>query len=202
MPKIVLVKTSDIKESDVASLSLARQEKASRCVRSKDRLLSLAAGIALDKGLQEYGLREQEAAILRNEHGKPYLRDYPDIHFNLSHSGDLALAVFDEKEIGCDIEKIRPFKEEVVKRCFSKEEQEYIGKAKGKDEAFTRIWVYKESFIKALGIGLGMDLTTFSAIPTANGVLLKQSADPRNWAIEEIEIEGYIAAICKQAQKP
>ena len=197
MPKIILVKTSEIKESDLASLSFARQEKANRYVKEKDRLLSLAAGIALDKGLQEYGLKEKDATILTDEHGKPYLKDYQNIHFNLSHSGDLALAAFDEKEIGCDIERIRPLKEDVAKRCFSKEEQEYISKAKDKDEAFTRIWVYKESFIKALGIGLGMDLSSFSAIPTSNGVLLKQSADPRNWTIEEIKIEGYIAAICR-----
>lgn len=200
MPKIILVKTSEIKESDLASLSSVRLEKANRCVQPKDRLLSLAAGKALDKGLQEYGLKEKDVTILMNEHGKPYLKDYPDIHFNLSHSGEIALAAFDEKEIGCDIERKRPIKEEIVRRCFSEEEREFILQAKGKDEAFTRIWVYKESFIKALGIGLGMSLSSFSVLPTSKGIVLKQSFDPGNWAIEEIKIEGYIAAICRQIQ--
>ncbi len=180
MPKIILVKTSDLKESDIASLSSARLEKASRYLQAKDRLLSLAAGIALDKGLQEYGLREKDATILTNEHGKPYLKDYPNIHFNLSHSGEIALAVFDGREVGCDIERKRPLKEEVMKRCFSKEEREYIEKAKDKDEAFTRIWVYKESFIKALGMGLAMSLSSFSVAPTSKGIVLKQTAEARN----------------------
>ncbi len=200
MPKITLAKTYEIKESDVASLSPLRLEKANRCVQPKDRLLSLAAGIALDRGLQEYGLREKDVTFLTNERGKPYLKDHPDIHFNLSHSGEIALAVFDEKEIGCDIERKRPIKEEIVRRCFSKEEQEYVDQAKDKDEAFTRIWVYKESFIKALGVGLGMSLSSFSVLPASKGIALKQNIDPRNWAIEEIKIEGYIAAICKQVQ--
>ncbi len=198
MLNIILVKTSEISESDIASLSYTRQEKASCYIQVKDRLLSLAAGISLDKGLKEYGLRERDVRILTSERGKPYLPDYPNIHFNLSHSGEMALAVFDEKEIGCDIERIRPIKEGIVKRCFSKEEQNYIEKAKDKDEAFTRVWVYKESFIKALGVGLGMNLSSFSVVPTPSGILLKQTRDPRNWAIEEVHVEGYIAAVCYQ----
>ncbi len=53
-------------------------------------------------------------------------------------------------------------------------------RAKGKDVAFTRIWVYKESFIKALGMGLAMSLSSFSVALASKGITLKQTADPRN----------------------
>lgn len=198
MVKIFFASTSDLSESAAASFSYARQKKAASYLKEQDRLLSLAAGLALDKGLRECGLKEKEVRILLGERGKPYLPDYPSIHFSLSHSGERALAVFSNKEIGCDLERVRPIKEEVVRRCFSKEEQAYVEKAENKDEAFTRVWVYKESFLKALGVGLGMDLPSFTALPAKKGIALKQSADPRDWRIEEIEAGGYIAAFCAQ----
>ncbi len=53
-------------------------------------------------------------------------------------------------------------------------------RAKGKDVAFTRIWVYKESFIKVLKMGLAMSLSSFGVAPTSKGIVLKQTAEARN----------------------
>ena len=52
-------------------------------------------------------------------HGKPALA-LPFLKFNLSHSDDmLVLALTREKEVGIDIEKIKPhFKKEVAERFF------------------------------------------------------------------------------------
>ena len=43
--------------------------------------------------------------FLQDEHGKPYLPSN-DLHFNLSHSDDLALLAISQQPLGIDIEKI------------------------------------------------------------------------------------------------
>ena len=77
-----------------ASLSVRRRGKADQYRNPEDRKRSVAAGVLLDRGLREYGLCEAGVRIGQGENGKPYFMDYPDIHYNLSHSGSMALAVF------------------------------------------------------------------------------------------------------------
>ena len=40
------------------------------------------------------------------EHGKPYLQDYPEVHFNLSHAGNRVMCVVSPEPAGCDIEGV------------------------------------------------------------------------------------------------
>ena len=198
MAKVFAICADEIRGKDLSFLSKERKAKADSCLLEKDRLLSLSASLALSKGLEAYGLDERKERIGFSKKGKPYLADHPEIHFSLSHAGRMALAVFDEREIGCDIETKRSLSKEVLKRCFSKEERDYVESSSDKDEAFTRVWVYKESFLKAIGTGIAFDLPSFSAFPKEGKIALKQTADQRDWLIEEIMIPGYIAALCRQ----
>ena len=145
-------------------LSKQRRGKAEGFLYEKDRNLSLAAGILLDWGLSSYGLRERETEIACGEKGKPFLRDYPGIHFNLSHSRDMALAVFAEVETGCDIEEIQEADMALAEKFFSPGEYAYLAaqpKGRERDRAFCRIWTLKESFLKAVGAGLFLPLDSF-----------------------------------------
>ena len=40
--------------------------------------------------------------------GKPYLLDYPQLRFNLSHSGEFVAIAVSRHQVGVDIEKLRP----------------------------------------------------------------------------------------------
>ena len=60
--------------------------------------------------------------------------------------------------MGCDLEKIGPFKEKVAGRFFCPEEYEVIMQERTEEEKaeqFTDFWVLKESFMKAYGNGDG-----------------------------------------------
>ncbi len=201
MSKLFITDIDELSEDEVASLSASRREKASKFVFEKDRKLSLAAGIAFARGLESYGLKEGEAELAYGKYGKPYLKSHPSLFFNLSHSGSKAIAAFDEREIGCDIERIRPFSREIADRCFHEKEKEYLKNASDIDEAFTRIWVYKESFLKALGSGICEDLSSFASFPSLEGPRLEQNLDGRGWAIQESKLENYIIALCVQEEK-
>jgi 4'-phosphopantetheinyl transferase len=198
MSTLIIVDAASISQEDIENLSPARLEKAKRCVFEKDRRLSLAAGIALSMGLKEYGLNEKEEKIIYGHYGKPYLKNHPSIFFSLSHSHEKAIAYVSQQEVGCDIERKRECLESVVKRHFSLEEKKCIENAGDKSEAFTRIWVAKESFLKALGLGVSAKLSSFSCRLTAAGIILKQSLDERKWVIEERKDGDYFIALCKQ----
>lgn len=89
--------------------------------------------------------------------GKPYLADYPDFHYNISHSGDYAVAVYSNKnDIGIDIEKIRPFNIRVAEKCFSEVQlQKLISADRDKqEELFILFWTQKEAMIKADGLSI------------------------------------------------
>jgi len=101
--------------------------------------------------------------IEKAEFGKPFLPDYPDLSFNMSHSGDiLAIAIGTECQLGVDVEcyKARNTWEGMVKKCFAAEEAEYwytLSTAE-RGSAFYQFWVKKEAFVKAVGKGITLGL--------------------------------------------
>ena len=145
------------------SLSKERQQKIEAIKAAGGRHSSLGAWALMDYGLQQlYGMREREITIGYGAHGKPYVQNEPDIHFNLSHSGDYVLAVFGPVEIGCDIQMIGEAhrNDRIAARFFTEAEQQAI--AAGMD--FYRIWTRKESYIKCTGEGMACDLRSFSVV--------------------------------------
>ena len=120
------------------------------------------------KGLQllAYGLRELYDLSLTEEmlaeelgkgqHGKPYLKNYPQVHFNISHCDGLAVCAFSDAPVGVDVERIDVFKDSIVRKVLTKEEQEFLSFYKGKEaynELFFRFWTLKESWLKQDGSG-------------------------------------------------
>ncbi len=198
MIEFLHLNVNDINDDLIKNLPSYRKEKANRYVFDKDKKLSLAAGILLEEGLNKLLVKTEEREIAYLEQGKPYLKNRPDIHFSLSHSMEIAIAAFSDKEIGCDIEKIKTYNEIVMNRCFSMREKEYVLNSISKDEAFYRIWVLKESFLKAIGVGIAVDMSAVSFSINENKVSLDQHLDARKWKFEEKRIDDYLVSICEE----
>jgi 4'-phosphopantetheinyl transferase len=82
-----------------------------------------------------------------------------NLHFNVSHSGGLALVgVSAGREIGVDLERVRAIEEadRIVASFFSPGELAAFGSIAADDKpmAFMRGWTRKEAILKGLGIGL------------------------------------------------
>lgn len=114
--------------------------------------------------------------------GKPEISGGPTgIHINLSHSGDcVAAAVSTAGPIGVDIERALPDSRlEVVPDVLTAREQNMLRFLRGNERwmRFIRIWTIKEACGKALGLGMGIEFTTFEVgldpldISVAEGVL-------------------------------
>ncbi len=94
----------------------------------------------------------KDTTLIYGPNGKPYLKT-GELFFNLSDShGQLVCAVSDQ-EIGVDIQKIC-YRPRVARKICTPAELKTIKNA----EDFTRIWVLKESFVKANGAGLAYGL--------------------------------------------
>ena len=72
------------------------------------------------------------------------------IHYNISHSEDFALVVFADAPVGCDIEKIKPFYEELASSFFNEKECEYIFNQKEKSTSYLVIYLHKTAKKKGM----------------------------------------------------
>ena len=183
------------------SLSAYRREKADKVKFPEDKKRSVAAGILLNQGLSAYGLRECDMVYETNLNGKPFFREYPQIRFSLSHSGEYVMAAFSDVEIGCDIQQMEQTDLKIARRFFAPEEYAYIKEQEeesAQEEAFYRIWVLKESFLKAVGTGMALSMTDFSLQIQEDRVIgVRQNVNQKEYTFEEYNlIKGYKAACC------
>ena len=51
-----------------------------------------------------FSMEEIEAELEKGEHGKPYFRHFPQIHFNISHSQGIAACAISDYEVGIDVD--------------------------------------------------------------------------------------------------
>jgi 4'-phosphopantetheinyl transferase len=112
---------------------------------------------ALRATLERYTADALEFA--HGPHGKPYLRDAPQLQFNLSHSGGVSLvAVALDVEVGVDIERLRPMPDclAVAGRFLAPGDAAALAetpRAEREREFFIR-WTRTEAMWKARGMGL------------------------------------------------
>lgn len=136
----------------------------------EDRYRALAARMLLYDTIElETRLKRSEINILRNRYGKPYLGNGDHFHFNLSHSGEWVVCATHDRQLGVDIERQHTVDYlAIARRFFAAEEYGRLMKAERAADLrslFFEIWTLKESFIKALGVGLSMPLQSFAMMP-------------------------------------
>ena len=152
-----------------------------------------SAGVELLLNLAVRELRPETKPpldIVRGENGKPALRD-GGLHFSLSHSGAWVLCAVSDGELGADIQEQRPFDERLARRFFTSEELDYIHGSPDQDYAFSQIWALKESFSKALGLGLRLPLRAFS-LDFEKGPAVRGEA----WHLRHCCVHGMHIAVC------
>ena len=132
---------------------------------------------------KDYNISDYE--ITYNEYNKPYLKN-EKIYFNISHSNGTIVLVISDKEIGVDVVYF-VYKECVVRKYFTNNEQNEILNSTNKVYDFTRIWVMKEAFVKMKGVGISYGLINVDTTK------IKEQ-------IELIENEKYLIAICKSEE--
>jgi 4'-phosphopantetheinyl transferase len=164
-------------------------------------------------GFAAGSFREPGAAAI-----KPELRNAGlDLRFNLSHTRGAALvAVTLGREVGIDIEWQRPMDdlEGMARSVMSdKEHEQWLGLvAEDRAAAFYHLWTRKESYLKAIGLGLFRDLHEVTVpvwprfLDAAAGAFtrVEDRSGDGDWVVGDIAAaEGYSAAVCCEGtEKP
>lgn len=151
----------DLEEIDINTLEYylppERKEKFLRFRREIDKKNCVVAYLLLLHGLYvEYGI--SNPILSYEQSGKPFLRDYPEVHFNISHCPCGCICAISDSPIGVDIQDIRLFSQQIAERCCSKAELALLKRSPNPSSEFTKIWVMKESYLKMRGMGITEDL--------------------------------------------
>ena len=161
---------------------------------------------ALESYLGHKPSPEELACETRTPEGKPYFQDYPDFHYNISHSGRYVVCGVicggkDPQPIGIDIQEIPTNPEKVLKiadHFFSDEEKESLrALVRGGDSSsalllFCRYWTARESYMKLTGRGLAEPFNSFRpdldrgrirTTKSANGIYLTECNAPEGYCL-------------------
>jgi len=138
--------------------------KIKRFVRKEDAQRALAAELLIRQVIKnELQLNGQNIKLGNNKYGKPFLLNNKDFHFNVSHSGAWVVCATGSSPVGIDIELIKPIDSNVAKLVkFTFSEEEYQLFQRDKSHCFFDLWTLKESYIKAVGLGLSIPLNSFT----------------------------------------
>jgi 4'-phosphopantetheinyl transferase len=183
---------------DAWSALLTPQERvrAGRFRQSDDRRRCILGRGLLRKMLGRRLARAPASLMFSaNPHGKPTLVDAGEIAFNVSHSGDYVLVAVGIRS-GIDLTG-------VGRRVFTPAERAMIAGAPEAEKAlrFFRQWTFKEAVVKAVGLGLSLDLKRFEIVfldgaprlVSHGAVELGAASD---WRLTTVAMEGaYSAAL-------
>src|SRR4051812_39339465 len=144
-------------EAALAVLDEAERARWQRFLRDESRDRFAAAHAALRFILAErLGARPAELRFGRgpcpncgDTHGRPQLADEPDLHFNLSHTRDVAaIALSEGAAVGVDVEFMRSEVDDdrLSERFFAPSERTLLQSMPAAERmaAFYRLWVRKE----------------------------------------------------------
>lgn len=159
----------DLQKEYYENLPLITQKRIDRYKFESLRTHSILRNIFLRKVLSKYHNNHySEWSFKTTNNGKPEI-DQPltELRFNISSTSDQIICGVTRKNvIGVDIEKMEQAEDlqQLARRYFSPYEINYLQAEPMENFTlkFYEIWVLKESFIKATGLGLSTPLNSFN----------------------------------------
>ena len=157
----------------------------------------------------------EELSFGASDHGKPFalVGGLPaPVSFNVSHSGRHGLiAIAPRGRIGVDVEdrRARRDMDDDIRLLFAPGEQVGLASAEGdrKADLFYSLWTMKEALVKAAGVGLRIDTTSFE-IPSAmsrgaTSCVVRLPVTPSvRWRLENLGNRRYAAALAVEDLPP
>ena len=204
--RVYIADISALKETSVFERFLGqvpeyRQKKAMSFKFPKGKMQSLGVGLLLQMACRDAGFEGADNHIAYGENGKPDLVDFPEVHFNLSHSGERVMCVISPFEVGCDVEIIKGDRGRLAERFFKPEESAWIKHfetLEAQSEAFYRLWTLKECYMKVTGRGLSLMPDMFALhMDEREDVSLYHDGKRPEYSFREINLhDGYRYAYC------
>ncbi|WP_238861419.1 4'-phosphopantetheinyl transferase superfamily protein [Clostridium sp. YIM B02569] len=146
-------------------LNEEKRNKIYRFMYIEDKQRTIVGDLLIKAILMEkLNINYNKVEFYCNKFGKLYLKGFNNIYFNISHSGKWIVCAIDDEEIGIDIEEVKPIDINIGAVAFSDNELDLLSRQEeyNKLNFFYRLWTLKESYVKSVGMGLNMQLKSFS----------------------------------------
>ena len=165
----MLSESKSILESDdiYRYISDKRLERINNHKYVVDKKVLLYTELMLKKIMcEERGLGIGGIDIRYGCYGKPYIANLGDCEFSISHTKSTIVIAVNDFSVGVDIESLDISPNYIcISDRFSSSEQKYINENSDcRIERLIEIWTKKESYLKALGVGLYHSLSSFSVL--------------------------------------
>jgi phosphopantetheinyl transferase len=116
---------------------------------------SLLARLLLDKLCKTLGYKSiKECGFKKNEKGKPYLANQPEVHLSITHSSGYVWVAVSSSPIGIDFEKVNIQNKNDLEIAFSKSDWKFVSNDVQKIYQYFSL---KESYSKMTGTGFTME---------------------------------------------
>lgn len=142
----------------LAFLPSWRRERVLAYKQESRQMESALAYIELSRALALRGLQDIKPRFEYNEHGKPYLPTYPNLHFSISHCSQAVGCILSEMPCGLDIERVRRASPSLISKTMNQGEVKQISSSSHPEVEFIRLWTRKEAVFKLLGTGITDDM--------------------------------------------
>jgi 4'-phosphopantetheinyl transferase len=180
------------------------QSKSEAFAHEDDRNRFLLGKIYLRKLLAKYlKISSQDIEFDFLEFNKPILSAFPNMNFNISHSGDyIVLGFANRRSVGVDIELIESKLDlyNLIYSTMSSVEVSSILNSESPRAIFYKHWTRKEALLKSVGIGLTDRLKDISVCDGLNFVPSDLSSFASIWNIRNFTMdEGYSVSVACDA---
>ena len=135
-------------------ISPQRREQALQFRHELGQRQCVLSYLLLKRALHEVYDIDENPLFDYGEHGKPFLTNHPDIHFNISHCKDAVACAIDDSPVGIDIESVGRYKDELARYTMNDEEIATIAAAEDPEVVFIELWTKKEAATKLVGTGI------------------------------------------------
>jgi 4'-phosphopantetheinyl transferase len=176
------------------TLSQDEIERALRFRADDDRDLFIVGRGILRKILSRYVSEPAEKLVFRyGSKGKPYLRDRPEVQFNVAHSAGFAVYGVCGEELGVDVESVKPSTDwrKISERFFSAREVEELERLDRTQQlrGFFSCWARKEAYIKAIGEGIATLAKFYAGAQLSPGEgPIDEECKPREWYFKDLKV--------------
>lgn len=127
---------------------------------SRDKMLGILGKHLLIDCLKRFGLPARLDSLDYDESGRPFLKEFPQLDFNISHSGDIVTcAASISVKLGIDIEQKDAVEIDNFKGQLSNNEWQTLQDTTDSNNLFFQYWVKKEAITKTDGSGLSIDFS-------------------------------------------
>lgn len=143
--------------------------------------------------MEDLHIKNEDIHFYYNSYGKPFLKGLKNYHFNISHSGEWVVCVFNQSPIDL----------EIASRFFAKKEYDDLMERREEERLsyFYDLWTVKESYIKALGKGLTIPLNSFSIDVQFNNICMF-GMNNKEWGFQRYNIDPkYKMTVCAKTDQ-